>query len=147
MPVLKLQATDLAASMKQREVEERTRRIGQVSAIFFMEKRSVAQSTDKPTRQIVIAQVKNSSDQPIYDLRFRWSASGRGELSFPLTIRADPLMPGGEDFSQAPVPVGVAAESFGAVAIFRDRFDSWWRIRSSGKFDDLGRHEVPDPNW
>jgi len=144
-PVLDLQAKDLDASLKQRERENWERRIGQVSLIFTWEERVSSQAVGTGGVDTVTVQVKNTSEQPIYDLRFSWRVRNRPDRHE--TVRVKPLMPGDMEADSAPVPSGTERAMFGAAVIFRDRADRWWRMWPNGKFDDLGRHEVPEDYW
>jgi hypothetical protein len=145
-PVLDLQAKDLGASLKQREREDWERRIGQVSLIFAWEERATSQAVGTGGVDTVTTHVRNTSEQPIYDLRFSWRDLGRAEGG-DQTVRVQPLMPGDIDTDFAPVPSGIEPAMFGAAVVFRDRAHRWWRVWPNGNFDDLGRHEVAEDYW
>lgn len=144
-PVLNLQAKDLAASLKQREREDWERRIAQVSLIFTWKERVTSQAVGTGAVDTVTTHVRNTSEQPIYDVRFSWRTRNRPGRH--QTIRDKPLMPGDMDTDFAPVPSSTEPAMFGAAVIFRDRADRWWRMWPNGKFEDLGRHEEPQDYW
>jgi hypothetical protein len=140
--VLRLQAEELKASIEERHNQADERRRGQASLIYVWEDRIVEHPAGVGSVSTVTAHVKNTSDQPIYDLRFSWRVSNQRDRQ---TIRARPLMPGEEDSDIAPAVSGDPAD-LSAVAIFRDRSEWWWRAWPDGRLDELEQHPV-QPDW
>jgi hypothetical protein len=123
---------------RRREAEERRR--AQASMVFVSYKHSDRQPMGQPQQGRATMYVKNTSEQPIYELRFAWPG-----FHEELTIREQPLMPGEQDGDFRPVAPGPGNPP-ACAAIFRDRDEIWWRADSGGKLVDLGKHEAP-PRW
>jgi len=142
--VLKLQATELQESLDQREREARERRSAQASQVFVWEERTIVNAIGKLPEHTVTARVRNTSEQPVYDVCFSWHS---GDAPLSQTRLAKPLMPGDPDRDSAPVPGGVDPAKFGATVIFRDRAEQWWRARPDGRLEELPPGSEPPHSW
>lgn len=136
-PVLELQAQELRESMddRKREADERKReaaerRRSQARHVFLGVERV---GLNMPTG--ITATVRNSSNEPIYELRFGWykgvAADGSDELE-PMT-----LLPGEEAAATHEFPAGTNMNVVGATLIFRDTAGILWRRRLDGTLTDL----------
>jgi hypothetical protein len=141
--VLKLQAQELQKSLDEREREAEERRSAQAILVFVRESRSTSHAVGQPPVTTVTAQVRNTSQQPVYDFRFGWR---NGDLPESQTIRAYPVMPGEEDRDVRQFPEG-EADRVNVVVIFRDRANQWWRASADGKLDYLPPREEPPHSW
>ncbi len=141
--VLRLQADELRASIDERQNQATERRRAQASLIYVWEERIAERTAGVGPVNTVTAHVKNTSGQPIYDLRFSWRVDRQQDHQ---TIRASPLMPGEEDSDISPV-AGTGSSTLSAVVIFRDRSEWWWRVWPDGRLDELGQHPVPPDCW
>ena len=142
--VLDLQAKELQESLEQREREARERRSAQASQVFVWEGWQDRYGIGKPPEQTVTAHIHNTSEQPIYDVRFSWHS---GDLPLPAHKRGKPLMPGEQDSTLGIVPDGADPAKFGASVIFRDRAKRCWRARPDGQFDELPEGDEPPHSW
>ena len=127
-PVLVLQAKELQESLDERKREAAARRRGQASRVFIWEEGTTDDIGEPAT---LTAHVKNTSDQPIYDLITSWHLGSAPHVRYE---RAKPLMPGAEDSDdEQPMPAGANPYEFGAVAFFRDAAGVTWRARPGGR--------------
>ena len=62
--------------------------------------------------------VRNTSQQPVYDLRFRWQSDGVTVIE---NLRAASLLPDAGENQDDMVPDGTDPEKFRTVVTFRDR--------------------------
>ena len=141
--VLRLQAEELRASIDERQGQVAERRRAQASLIYVWEERIAEHAAGMGPVSTVTAYVKNTSEQPIYDLCFSWRVDGQRDHQ---TIRAKPLMPGEEDSDIAPA-AGADPAALSAVAIFRDRSEWWWRAWPEGRLDELKQHPAQPDCW
>jgi hypothetical protein len=154
--VLELQAQELRASIEQREQEAAERHRAQAVRVFMWEERfdsdpavdAVALSArgERPT-PVVIAHVRNASDQPVYDLRFSWH---RGTAPYRQGEAMRPLMPQDDGYATCSLPGDLPANSrdlFGAVAFFRDAAGIYWRARPDGQLDEISPGQEPPRTW
>lgn len=126
----------------KRQADERRR--AQAQQVYMWEVRRIHHAIGKPAEEIITAYVRNTSQQPIYHLRFGWGAVGGDRRE---TLRAEPLRPEAQDMDFAPVPKGPGWSTFGAVVTFRDRAGAWWRIRPDGHLDKVPEQlEVVPPS-
>jgi hypothetical protein len=146
--VLKLQADELAQSLSDRTREADERRRAQAYRVYTWEERVTRHRVgDEPADEVTI-NVRNTSEQPIYEVRFSWrKQTPSGTVPVHQTLRAKPLMPGDEDSDTAPVPSDLASAKFDAVVIFRDRAGLQWRTRPDGVLDELRPGEEPPHSW
>jgi len=137
--VLALQADELRESLEERKRDALAQRRAQASRVFFSTKtgRHVTDAEGPDTREDVAVYIKNSSEQPVYDITINWH-QGTAPLSGPHHIAV--LMPGGETISNrllpADLPTTVDRTLFGAVARFRDAAGVQWRLRPDGQLDE-----------
>lgn len=106
-------------------------------------------SIGRPRETNITGHARNTSRQPVYDLRITWLNAGE-----PLGINIEPiapLMPGEQETSPCPVPPEIDPDGITASARFRDRAGLWWCIRSDGRLEEFGLNgAVPDasrPRW
>jgi hypothetical protein len=147
--VLKLQLDELADSLADRKREADERRRDQAYRIYTWEERATSylEGGTEPSN-VVSINVRNTSDQPIYEVNFSWRINtSSGTVLAEQTIRTKPLMPGQDHYDTVPVPDGVASTDFGAVVTFRDRAGLWWRARPDGTLDELKLGEEPPHSW
>jgi archaellum component FlaG (FlaF/FlaG flagellin family) len=142
--VLRLQAEELRASLDDRQNQAAERHRAQASLIYIWEDRATRQALDTGAVNTVTVHIRNTSEQPIYDVHFSWRANG---LRHHQTIHDKPLKPGEEDSDISPVTTGIDPSAFSAVAIFRDRSDWWWRAWPDGRLDDLTQHPIRSDCW
>jgi hypothetical protein len=146
--VLNLQAAELSESLADRKREADERRRAQAYCVYAWLEGATSYEMGKGPADVVTIYVRNTSEQPIYKMRFSWRKNtSSGTVLVGQTIRGKPLMPNEEDYDMAPVPDGVAPKSFGAVVIFRDRAGLWWRARPDGTLDELRPGEEPPHSW
>jgi gas vesicle protein len=154
--VLELQARELQASLEQRERETAERHRAQAVRVFMWEEGldrdpDIDQATlsargERPT-PVVVARVRNASNQPIYDLGFSWH---RGTAPHRHGEAMLPVMPRSDAYATCPVPDDLPESSrglFGAVAFFRDAAGTYWRARPDGQLDEIQPGEEPPHSW
>lgn len=150
MTVLGLQAEELRKSLEEREREAEQRHRAQASRVFIWQQYregNPALYDDPPdyvkhlgplpngeSRSLMVAHVRNASDQPVYDLRVRWTLSTAFHSEME---RLTPLMPGEQDRQILFMQPGEDSSSFNAVAIFRDAAEARWLSQSDGRFDEM----------
>lgn len=146
--VLELQTRELNESLAERKREAKQRKIAQASQVFIW-----TEATDEPVgegrqrlvgrRVAIIAHLKNTSQQPVYDLVITWrkesvpwgepevigSVLMPGEETSPMRV-IDPSLPGHGNISL-----------FGAVAHFRDAAGRHWRAYVNGPPTDTDIEE------
>jgi hypothetical protein len=135
------QSAEVNALLEDRKREAEERRRAQASMVFVWYVRSTVAAVGHPAVDKVTMHLRNTSDQPIYYVRFAWPGFDGGGL----TIREQPLMPGDQDADFRTIEVGVNPTPVGAV-IFHDRNDVWWRAHPGGKLVDRGKHKSA-PEW
>jgi hypothetical protein len=150
MTVLGLQAEELRKSLEERDREADQRHRAQASRVFIWQQYregNPALYDDPPdyikhlgpvphgeSRPLMVAHVKNASDQPVYDLRVRWTL---GTAFHSEMERLIPLMPGEQDRQILRMQPGEDPSLFNAVAFFRDAAEARWRSRTDGRFDEI----------
>jgi hypothetical protein len=147
--VLKLQAVELKESLATRKRESDERRRAQAHHVYVWEEREVSylEGDGKPVNTVTIS-ARNTSEQPIYDVTFSWHKNTpSGTVLIKKKTGSRPLMPGNNRFETEVVPDGVSPREFGAVVIFRDRAELWWRARPDGTLDELQSGEEPPHSW
>jgi hypothetical protein len=82
----------------------------------------------------MVAHVKNTSDQPVYDLMVRWTIRTAFQSE---SMRHKPLMPDEEDIQLVLIQPGEGSSLFNAVAFFRDAAAARWPSRPDGQFDEI----------
>jgi hypothetical protein len=155
--VLELQVKELRASLEQREREAGQRRHAQAAAVFIWEDRhdrdpriSQVQTavTGVAPGPVIVAHVKNTSRQPIYDVSLSWH---RGSMPWQQPDPLPTLMPGDEKDSTralpSDLPSNVDPAVFGAVVFFRDAAGICWRVRPDGQFDEIPPEHLPPHTW
>jgi hypothetical protein len=135
--MLKLQAKELRQVSAEREQEAQERHRAQAAKVYVWEVPAhvVVDGEDIPEVTIE-ARVRNTSMQPIYDIRFEWGASATGVR----VGRCEPIMMPDAMASDRPdcPPGGGPDPSDAAAAVtFRDRAGVWWRARAHGEFEEL----------
>jgi hypothetical protein len=122
--VLQLQAQELSASLEERRTNREEQHRAQATRIFIWEDRQFVGN--------VIAHVKNSSAQPIYEIAITWQEGSkfRGEDQFDQPY----LLPGEERIS----PSAINAQNVNNLAnlnaflMFRDAAGTYWRTYPDG---------------
>jgi hypothetical protein len=137
--VLELQARELRESLDARKREAAERRRAQASKVFIWEERTLGPTTITQTPGAtgqdwwVTAHVSNTSDQPVYDLEFRWQ-QGAALSGQPDHIAQ--LLPGAEVQKARIAPLGAEVIHFGAVLRFRDAAGVNWLRRPDGELSE-----------
>ena len=137
--VLALQAKELAESLEERKLNREQQHRAQATLVFMREDRQWASQ--------VMAYVKNSSKQPIYDVRIIWHIEST-ECGSYLVERA--LMPGEERVSNshndAPETNNVDdLAAINAVLSFRDAAGTTWKTRPDGIVQEVAPDGMPLP--
>ena len=142
--VLALQASELRESLEERTRDTAERRRAQASRVFIWTELGLDPGWTQAQRasgmfapEAVIAHIKNTSEQPVYDLTISWH-KGTAPWGEPDHILV--LMPGDQKdrvHSMDPdLPSNVDRSVFGAVARFRDAAGAHWRLRPGGQLDE-----------
>jgi len=136
--LLRVQSGQLELQRQQFADQLAERRRAQVSCVFIWIELEVDVITaGRPPREDVIAQVRNTSAQPIYDLTVGWH---RGTAPWGEPDHFPVLTPG--DLARRrrtlpeDLPTTVDRALYGAVARFRDAAAVHWRLRSDGQLDE-----------
>jgi hypothetical protein len=138
--VLKLQAEELRESLKERERQAELARGYQARRVFITEESFGGRSSGQGAGQVsdigtrspsVKATAHNTSDQPIYDVEFRWhlGSAGHGD---PNPEPIGMLLPGGTNVRTRDFPPGTNLQVSGAVLRFRDAAGTTWMRRPDG---------------
>lgn len=137
--VLELQATELRESLEQRKREAAQQRRAQAERVFMWEapyepEPSTPGVPEVFTGNAITASVRNTSEQPIYDVEISWhlGTAARGQHGFPT-----PLMPGDEVSMTRQFPENADPQLLGAVVFFRDAAGVRWRERPDGQLDEV----------
>jgi hypothetical protein len=142
--VLDLQATELSESLAERKREAAQRKIAQASRVFIW-----IETTDEPLidgiqRQItpctaIIAHLKNTSQQPVYDIHIVWRLRDKA-WDQPDYI-GSVLMPGDQANRMRIINPNYPGHGnpalFGAVADFRDATGWHWQANPDGPSTDI----------
>ena len=128
------QSREVGILLEQNDRDIRDRRRDQASRVFVHEERYTYHAVGKPSEKDITAYVHNTSEQPVYDVAFRWHSWGE---PYTENRRDEPLMPGAKDHDSARVPLDADPEQFGAFVIFRDRAGVRWRAHPDGRFDEI----------
>lgn len=141
--MLKLQAEELrqAAAEREREADERRRAQAELVYMWYAPVHAEVDGKAIPT-MTVEAYVRNTSPQPIYDLRFEWQVftGVLDRVDDETDCGEAPLMPGATASARAPVEPRLMAawlQDASAAATFRDRAGTWWRTHASGFLEEL----------
>lgn len=148
--VLGLQAKELSASLSQRERDAAERHRAQASRVFIWQEyregnpaqyeappdyiRHLGSLPHGESRPLMVAHVKNTSEQPVYDLVVTWTYDADSRQK---SERQKPLMPDEEDIQLLLIRPGEDSSPFSAVASFRDAAGVRWQIRPDGQFDEI----------
>jgi hypothetical protein len=142
--VLDLQAEDLKVSIAERERAAEGLRRAQASRVFLWTEAVPAAKPDPQSaaQQIfgppgpgkTYVRVRNTSDQPVYDLQFRWRI-GESPLP-PFTEPLAMVFPGSSKYQARPVHPSADALDFGADITFRDAAGLKWIRRINGELDE-----------
>jgi hypothetical protein len=154
--VLELQARELKASIEQRELETAERHRAQAVRVFMWEERfdrdpdvdeAALSARGERAAPVVVAHVRNASDQPVYDLRFSWH---RGTAPYRHGEAMRPLMPRDDAYATCSIPDDLPENNrglFGSVAFFRDAAGTYWRARPDGQLDEIPPGQEPPHTW
>lgn len=138
------QVSELRGVLDDRKQEAVERRRAQAAQVYVWEAHITHHEIGMPSQPTIKAFVRNTSEQPIYDVRFNWGSASSFTHE---TRRVAPLPPKEEDSDAALVPGGPGWSTFGAAVTFRDRAGVWWRTRPGGRFDELPpQHTVIPPS-
>jgi DNA-binding transcriptional regulator YhcF (GntR family) len=112
----------------QREATERRR--DQASCVFI--RQEIREAGEGGSRATVIAQVVNTSDQPVHDLKIKWH-SGSHPWGDPSIEDRATLMPHDALTAQLAFPADANFEVSGAVITFRDAAGASWLRKPDGE--------------
>ena len=138
--VLKLQATELDESIKERKRESAERRRAQANQVFVSAE--PYEQEGEPISVIEVS-VKNTSQQPIYDLNLLWpDETGEWiDIGDPVSLRV--LLPGKEHkwgtSTEPSIPIQrllMDPHVIRAAITFRDAARVHWRLDSDGQLDE-----------
>ncbi len=128
------QSREVGILAGQNEWAIHDRRIEQASRVFIWEDLSSFPTTrslpgggyriDGPEAPRVTAHVRNTSDQPLYDVELRWP--GSATLVNPNPEPLGMIMPGGETQKIRDFPLGTDKGVSGVGLRFRDAAGVWW---------------------
>jgi hypothetical protein len=137
--VLALQAAELRESLDERKREAEQRRRAQAGRVFIRAEPCIREGEPISTVAVI---VKNTSEQPIYDLVLLWRNETGEWIDAGGPVDSLILMPEEEHkwgTGVEPVPIHsfLADPSvIRAAVVFRDAADVYWRLRSDGHFDE-----------
>lgn len=134
LSILGLQAKELQESLNQREREALERRSAQASKVFVREERYASHDAGEISALGTTVRVNNRSQQPVYDVSFRWHCAG---VPYTESHRDEPSMPACEYHDWVEVPTNIDPGEFGAFAAFRYRAGVRWRAYPDGRFDEV----------
>lgn len=141
--LLQVHSGQLELQQRQFERDQAERRRSQASQVYMWQTLvSVPVDGEKTPGTTAAAHVRNASRQPIYDLRIEWWIPYADYKEWkwrygPPHFEETPLMP--QATASALLAPGLAADpdEVDASAAFRDRAGVWWRIRPTGRLQDL----------
>ena len=153
--VLELQASELRRSLEERTRDTAERRRAQASRVFMwtelgLDRRvtQVQRASGEAQLEAVTAHIKNSSKQPVHDIRISWR---RGTAPWGEPDQIPGLLPGEqEDRTRSldpDLPSSVNRSLFGAVAFFRDAAGVTWRTRPDGELEEISAGQEPPHTW
>jgi len=142
--VLALQAAELRESLEERTRDTAERRRAQASCVFIWTELGLdpnwtqaQRASGKFAPDAVIAHIKNTSEQPVYDLTISWH---KGTAPWALPDHIPVLMPDVQKdrvhTMDPDLPGNVDRSLFGAVARFRDAAGVHWLLRPDGQLDE-----------
>lgn len=134
--VLTLQAEELKQVAGDRERDAQERHRAQALQVYTWETREGAEPTE------IVAHVRNTSQQPIYDVQLHWwpepDPNDTDDEETSATLIGD-LMPGTE-YNEPADELGPYACS--AIS-FRDRAGVWWQTMPNGRLKELPKPPRP----
>jgi hypothetical protein len=106
--------------------------------LVYLRREYVSPMYDLDPPQIA-ARVHNTSQQPVYDLRFEWHLAGQPCFMYDGRIMSltPYVMPGAEERGIVDVPADKAAWQVDVSASFRDRAGIWWRTWPDGFLKEI----------
>lgn len=142
--LLKVQAGQLKLQQEQFDWQNEDRRRAQACRVFIWTEERTSpmtqaqrESLGPALRESAAVHVRNSSQQPIYDLTISWHG---GTAPWGEPDRIPVLLPGKqEDRSRAypeDLPPSADLSLFGAVARFRDAAAVHWLLRPDGRLEE-----------
>lgn len=135
-----LQVDELRESLAERKRQAVERRSAQASRVFaWQERRPALESTDPgpaETSGLIFAHVRNASDQPVYDLQFRWLFKERAR-PFKTTQTEAPLGPGAARKIEFRGHPDIGLDQFSVAVCFRDAAGVTWLRRPNGYLEEL----------
>ena len=132
-----IQYLQLRDQLSERKRERQERRSAQAVQVYIWEERFIFAPTNAPRERRITAHVRNTSQQPVHDLRFWWIVEG---VSAQSKQRPQPLLPDpniNQDNDTTRVPDGTDLAAISVAVTFRDRAGVQWRAHSDGKLEDL----------
>lgn len=150
--VLELQAAELRESLEERKREAEQRRRAQASRIFIWTEYGPdpAATDDQATAEEsarfgLIAHVRNTSGQPIYDLTIDWNPQKPPWVELdPITV----LMPEDQAKRFCPYPNDFTGNEIwptAPIAQFRDAAGAYWLLTTTGQLDKQPGPPPPPP--
>jgi hypothetical protein len=122
------QEVGLLLEQNRREAEDRRR--AQAVMVYLWQD---ANLTGDQSLTGVRLSLRNTSNQPVYDLRIGWLLHG----GFFTHARRPVLMPGADTRTELDYITGATTGKAAAVALFRDRAGVWWRTWTNGRYEEV----------
>jgi hypothetical protein len=136
--MLRLQADEFRQLSADRERESFERRRAQASQVYMWE----TTAADSGSRMYFTPNVRNTSQQPVYDLTFyACGGSDWNRAESKLSVWPSTLMPGGElkfDFEVSGFEESRFSRNSGEVT-FRDRSGVFWRTNPNGDLEEISK--------
>lgn len=135
--MLKVQAEQFRQSTADRERDAMERRRAQ-ALLVYLEEQYVPPAYDLDPYTMT-ARVYNTSQQPVYGLRFRWHVD---DQPTDRELWHGSLMPGTSD-EDTYEPGDVAPGRVSAMVGFCDRAGVWWSIWADGRLEEMPKPSPP----
>ena len=133
------QSAEVSLLQKQAQRDIDLRRLAQASRVFaWQERRQSLPGTDPgpaETSGLIFAHVKNASDQPVYDVEFRWLLKERARPYQTARTEA-PLGPGAEREIEFKGHPDIGLDMFSVAVCFRDASGVSWLRRPNGHLEE-----------
>jgi hypothetical protein len=142
------QKTELTMLRQDHEREAQERREAQVNRVYIWDKFENIDVSPEGTGDrhgsVKSVELRNSGEQPIYDITFVWYVNGQlaaqHQWALPLFPKEDPFSDWWE------VPAGRAATEINVAAFMRDSNGNGWRISPNGRHEPAEAKDWPPPN-
>jgi hypothetical protein len=148
--VLELQTRELQESLDERKREAKDLHRIQAAQVYCWE----TYETPLPpgnARGRATLYVRNTSQQPVYELQLSWYTGpfddplepGNAFARDTIMMWPSPLMPGEECNITHLTPSSADTDAHASSAVFRDHSGAWWRTWPNGHLDELTGPPIP----